>query len=151
MENLIQPTKIEQKLSQRFLEAIKHRQSTLRFTNPDQVRIRIDNEDDVILIPKRIFDLWFGIMQHISAGNGVSIIKSEAYISTQQAADILKISRPSIIKLIDNGDIPAKKVGSHRRILLSDLEHYQRRVRQSLSKSLNASPNASRQSDLDLN
>ena len=60
-------------------------------------------------------------------GKGISVVPTDASISTQQAADRLTVSRPHLIKLLEGGVIPFKKVGSHRRILLEDLLAYEAR------------------------
>lgn len=54
----------------------------------------------------------------------ISLMPYNSQISTQQAADILNVSRPHVVKLLEEGMIPFKEVGSHRRILLEDLLVY---------------------------
>lgn len=61
----------------------------------------------------------------MAEGKAISLIPSASEVTTQQAADMLHVSRPHIVKLLEQGTIPFKKVGSHRRILLEDLLKYE--------------------------
>jgi excisionase family DNA binding protein len=56
------------------------------------------------------------------------MIPSDKTISTQEAADLIGVSRPHIVKLLEAGEIPFKKVGSHRRVLVKDIEIYEQRL-----------------------
>ena len=61
----------------------------------------------------------------MAEGKTISIVPSNSELSTQQAADMINVSRPHLIKLLESKQIPFKKVGSHRRVLLIDIMEYQ--------------------------
>ena len=65
----------------------------------------------------------------MAKGKSIALLLSDSEISTQQAADILNVSRPHLIKLLEEGRIPFKKVGTHRRIKLNDLLEYQSKIK----------------------
>lgn len=77
-----------------------------------------------ISIPEKALHLLAVILSSMAQGKAISLIPSDSEVSTQQAASILNVSRPYVVKLLEEGFIPFKKVGSHRRILLEDLLVY---------------------------
>jgi excisionase family DNA binding protein len=93
------------------------------------VRIKIEESKETVELPKAALEMLTAILSHMSEGKAISIVPSEVEITTQQAAEILNVSRPFIVKLLENGNIPFKKVGSHRRLKLKDLEAYREKER----------------------
>jgi excisionase family DNA binding protein len=94
-----------------------------------RLRLQADNEpEEVMTIPVSAFWLLADILTQMARGNAVTLIPVNAELTTQQAADILNVSRPFFIKLIEDGQIPYRKVGTHRRIRFEDLMVYKRDI-----------------------
>jgi excisionase family DNA binding protein len=68
------------------------------------------------------------ILEAMAAGQGVSLIPENAELTTVQAAGVLNVSRPYLIKLLDENAIPYRKVGKHRRIRMEDVMAYKARI-----------------------
>ena len=72
-------------------------------------------------LPAEARSLLLRILGHLANGDAVTIVPVHAELTTQQAAEILGVSRPFLIRLIDEGKVACRLVGAHRRIPLSDL------------------------------
>ena len=70
--------------------------------------------------------MLLGILRMMATGIGIVLTPIHSELTTKQAADILHVSRPYLIKLLDAGDIPYHKVGTHRRIRREDVMAYKR-------------------------
>jgi len=68
------------------------------------------------------------LLTAIANGDSVSVVPVHAELTTQQAADLLGVSRPFLIKQLDEGRIPHHKVGAHRRVLFADIMAYKERA-----------------------
>ena len=87
-----------------------------------------------ICLPFGAIQLLIGLLSEMASGNAVTLIPIHKFLTTQEAADLLNVSRPYLIKLIEKGEIPFEKVGTHRRIKAEDLFKY----RSDLSEDKNA-------------
>lgn len=87
--------------------------------------IKVEKSGEFIQVPSKLIGLISDIITSMSEGKSVALIDSDSELTTQQAADIIRVSRPHLIKLLETGEIPHRKVGTHRRIVLSDLLNYQ--------------------------
>jgi excisionase family DNA binding protein len=95
------------------------------------VRLRIASakgSEQAVTIPRSAFRLLTSILTEMAAGNAVRLIPTQAEMTTQQAADLLHVSRPFLVDQMEQGRIPFRKVGSHRRVLLADLLRYKREI-----------------------
>ena len=100
----------------------------------DIVNIKIEESSEIFKIPLTALRFLSQILSCMAEGKTISLISSDSELSTPQAADMLNVSRPHIIKLLETGVIPFKKVGTHRRISLDALLAYdteQKQVRES--------------------
>ncbi|MEQ9186162.1 MAG: excisionase family DNA-binding protein [Cryomorphaceae bacterium] len=110
--------------------------SKLRTVSTPGVEIKIQQTGEFINIPKKALSLLITILSHMSEGKSITIIPTDSEVSTQQAADMLNVSRPHLVKLLENNTIPFKKVGSHRRILLRDLVTYEKSLQKTREEKL---------------
>jgi len=85
-------------------------------------------EHKTVCIPTTAFNLLINILSETAQGNAVSIIPIHAELTTQEAADMLNVSRPYFVKLLDSGALAFTKVGTHRRVRYQDLMAYKANI-----------------------
>jgi excisionase family DNA binding protein len=77
-----------------------------------------------VQLPDTALRLLIQVLAHIANGDGVAVVPVRAELTTQQAAELLQVSRPHVVKLLDEQAIPCRKVGTHRRVMLTDVLAY---------------------------
>ena len=79
-------------------------------------------------LPVRLAEVLDGLLQDLAAGRAVQVVTLESEIGTQQAADLLNVSRPYLVKLVESGALPHRKVGPRRRLHLEDVLTFRARL-----------------------
>ncbi|MDR3622415.1 MAG: excisionase family DNA-binding protein [Paludisphaera borealis] len=97
---------------------------------------RSSGSSELVEVPKGVLQLLAAILDETAQGNAVAVVPVEAELTTQQAADLLQVSRPHLVDLLDEGEIPHRKVGTHRRVLFQDVMSYKQKSKQNRLKAL---------------
>ena len=84
-------------------------------------------EETKVVIPAVAFRFFVDVLAELANGNAVTMAPVHSELTTQQAADILNVSRPYFVKLLDEKQLPYRRVGNRRKVLLTDLLDYKRR------------------------
>ena len=92
------------------------------------VRVRDAEQDQPIELPAGAVAMLMDILEAMAAGRGITMIPENAELTTVQAADVLNVSRPFLIKMLEQGALPHRKVGKHRRIKMDDVMAYKRNI-----------------------
>ncbi|MEK6239807.1 MAG: excisionase family DNA-binding protein [Planctomycetales bacterium] len=112
------------------------------------LKINVSGKKEPIELPAPAVRLLVDLLAAMAEGSGVTLIPSHAELSTQQAADLLGVSRPYLIKRLEDGDLPFRLVGTHRRILFQDLTRYKDEVDRKRMESLDALAKQSQELDM---
>lgn len=86
-----------------------------------------DGDREPLILPREAVELLATMLAHMGAGRSVSVVPHNAELTTQQAADLLNVSRPFLIGLLEAGEIEYRTVGTHRRVPAFSLIEYKRR------------------------
>lgn len=110
------------------VERAKESSRTLsQYAEADRVRLSIkasNGKEDEFILPGGVMQALMDILIEISNGNAFSVIPIHAELTTQEAANILNVSRPHLVKLLEEGTLPFRKIGVHRRVRVQDLVEY---------------------------
>ncbi len=95
------------------------------------LEIHVEGDDsEVLAVPRAGAAMLVQLLSTLEGGQGVALVPSEAQLTTQQAADMINVSRPYLIGLLESGEIEYTKVGRHRRVPFRALVEYKRRADQ---------------------
>jgi excisionase family DNA binding protein len=100
--------------------------SRLLATKPaaDRARVQLDGRE--LILPRMALALLRDLLTEMAQGNAVTVVPTHAELTTQEAANLLNVSRPHLIKLLKQERIPFTRTGAHRRIRYEDLKAYKR-------------------------
>jgi len=102
-----------------------------RHQDEDPLEIHVEGDDsEVLAVPRAGAAMLVQLLSTLEGGQGVALVPSEAQLTTQQAADMINVSRPYLIGLLESGEIEYTKVGRHRRVPFRALVEYKRRADQ---------------------
>jgi excisionase family DNA binding protein len=93
---------------------------------PRTIQVKADDggKSLSVTVPASAFELFLEVLGQMANGNAVTIVPVHAELTTQEAADVLNVSRPYLVRLLDEGQMPCRLVGTHRRIKMADLLTY---------------------------
>jgi len=117
------PTEMDATLAR---ETSRSLASRMRSKTPLSFRVGDAAKEETLQLPAPAVQMLVRILEEMARGNAVTLIPVHAELTTQEAADMLNISRPSLIQLLDEGKIEYRKVGTHRRIRFDALMAYKR-------------------------
>lgn len=97
-----------------------------RTAQSESINLRVGPGAEAIEVPLSALRLMTQLLAEMARGNAVTLTPVERELSTFEAADVLNVSRPYLIKLLEAGEISFRRVGTHRRIALRDVLEYKR-------------------------
>lgn len=95
-----------------------------------------DQQEAALVIPPQATRLLARILTAMGKGDGIALTSIRRELTTQQAADLLNVSRPFLVQLLEAGEIPFHRVGTHRRIAYEDVARYRDEIRARRRKTL---------------
>jgi excisionase family DNA binding protein len=87
-------------------------------------------DGEQVPLPEEVYRVLVEVVQAMREGKAITLVPRTQRLTTQEAADFLGVSRPTLVKLLEEGKIPYEQPGRHRRIMFTDLLNYQERLRE---------------------
>lgn len=136
--------------SQDVEEAKRSSRTLAKYADADRVKLKVESNDgsDEFILPGAVMQLLLDILSEISQGNAISLMPIHTQLTTQEAANILNVSRPHLVSLLEGKEIPFHKVGAHRRIYAQDVIEYKRRIDDARAETLNKLAQLSQEMDM---
>lgn len=117
-----QPEMEEAKVSSRMLS---------KYADADRVQMSLrasNGQAEDVVLPGPVIQLLLDILSEMAKGNAISLVSIHHELSTQEAANLLNVSRPHLVSLLEKGELPHRKVGAHRRVMARDVLDYKARL-----------------------
>ena len=102
-----------------------------KYAHNERLHLKIasdNNESDDLIVPGYAINLLLDTLTEMSKGNAITVMPIHAELTTQETAELLNVSRPHLVDLLEQGKIPFRKVGTHRRVLAKDVFDYKQRI-----------------------
>ncbi len=102
-----------------------------KYASNDRLNLKIilnGNETEDLILPGSAVNMLLEVLTEMSKGNAMTLMPINAELSTQQTAEILNVSRPYLVNLLEQGEIAFRKVGAHRRVMAQDVLEYKQRI-----------------------
>jgi excisionase family DNA binding protein len=117
------PTEKSTELARDALRALA---PTSQLGSAAAVTLRADDgtHTATVAVPREVFEMLVAILGQMAIGSAVTLVPTQAELTTQEAADLIGVSRPFLVSLLDAGKIPHRLVGTHRRVRAADLLAY---------------------------
>lgn len=119
------PTEEEAKLAEESSQILA------RYTDAEKPQIIIQTDEihtQAIAIPEYAFLMLVEILEQMAQGNTVSLVSLPAELTTQEAANILEVSHPYLVELLESGEIPSQTVETKRQVRYEDVLHYKNQI-----------------------
>jgi len=110
-----------------------------KYVHNERLHLKIasnNNESEDLILPGYAINLLLTMLTEMSKGNAITVMPIHAELSTQETAELLNVSRPHLVDLLEQGKIPFRKVGTHRRVLANDVFDYKQRMDEARFKAL---------------
>jgi excisionase family DNA binding protein len=117
-----QPEVEAAKLSSRMLS---------KYADADRVQMSLRGSNGTaedLVLPGPVLQILLDILSEMAKGNAISLVPIHHELSTQEAANLLNVSRPHLVSLLEKNELPFRKVGAHRRVLAKDVLEYKAKV-----------------------
>ena len=119
----------EEEVARRFADIVNTASS-------QEAALRLMVGDKAVELPPGMADVLVRVAQAMQQGLAVTVAPQNTRLTTQEAADMLGISRSTLVRMLEAGEIPFQKIRRHRRLYLSDVLEYQKRQRRASDEAL---------------
>ncbi|MEO8001808.1 MAG: helix-turn-helix domain-containing protein [Arenimonas sp.] len=110
-----------------------------KYADADRVHMTLrsgNGQAEDMVLPGPVLQLLLDILAEMGRGNAISLLPIHHELSTQDAANLLNVSRPHLVSLLEKKELPFRKVGSHRRVLAKDVFEYKQKLAQQRQEAL---------------
>jgi len=121
----LQPNDVDVALAQTASRALSHLAGQGKAVHVEAVG-ETDRRKEAFVLPAAAVRLMLDMLGQMAAGHAVTVVPVHAELTTQQAAEVLGVSRPFLVGLLEQGKLPFHKVGTHRRVRYGELLAYKR-------------------------